>query len=130
MDGVFERLLKLAFTARGERFQRIFYFFRFGAEDTSAGGSAAAAFLDIFDGIGVELVIIRQLFARHDACVAGEKCHAWFARYGPLDHPAVWFAGVVDKARDRASGGVQDHLLVEVHQIIALSEICQRDLKG
>lgn len=46
-----------------------------------------------------------------------------FSTYDPFHHLAVWFTGVVDKAGDRAAGGVDDHVLVEEHEVVALRMI-------
>lgn len=43
-----------------------------------------------------------------------------FAADDPFYHLAVWFAGVVDEAGDGAAGGVDDHVLVEEHEVVAL----------
>lgn len=46
-----------------------------------------------------------------------------FPAYDPLHHLAVGFARVVDEARDGAAGGVDDHVLVEEHEVVALRGI-------
>lgn len=39
----------------------------------------------------------------------------------PFYHLAVRFTRVVDEAGDGAAGGVDDHVLVEEHEVVALS---------
>lgn len=68
----------------------------------------------------LKVVIVCQLFARHDPTKASEECHSWFSANRHLPHLAVGLTGVVDKACDSTSGGIDNHLVVKTHQIVAL----------
>ncbi len=120
LDDIFESLLKLSLTASSNGLQSVFNLFRFGTKYSAARGGAAAAFLDIFDGVGVEIIVVREFLSCHDTPIPGEKRHAWFAGYSPFNHFAIGFAGMIDEASYRSSGSVQNHVLVEVHEIVAL----------
>jgi len=71
----------------------------------------------------LEIIVVGQLFPSHDAPVPSEESHTRLAGNSPLFHSAVGFAGMVDEARNGATGGIDNHILVEVHEIIAL-RIC------
>lgn len=68
----------------------------------------------------LKVVIIRQFLASHNAARTGEECHSWFSAHSPLNHLAIGLARVVDESRNSASSGVDDHLIVEAHKIVAL----------
>lgn len=68
----------------------------------------------------LEVVIIGQFFASHNPARTGEECHSWFSAYSPLNHLTIGLARVIDESRDSASSGVDDHLIVEAHEIVAL----------
>jgi len=68
----------------------------------------------------LKVVVVGQLLPCHDALVAGEQGHARLALNRPLLHAAVGLARVVDKPRDRPASCVNDHVLIEIHQVVAL----------
>jgi len=106
--------------ARRDGLQSFFDLLWLRSEEAPTAGGATPALLHILDGVGIEVVVVGQFFPGHDALVAGEEGHAGFAADGPFDHAAVGLTGVVDEAGDGAAGGVEDHLLVEVHEVVAL----------
>ena len=73
----------------------------------------------------LKIVIVRELFARHNTFLPREQCHSWFAGNSPFDHFAVWLTGMIDEARYGTSSGIYDHILIERHKVIALLA-CQR----
>jgi hypothetical protein len=68
----------------------------------------------------LEIVVVSQLLARHNATRACEESHARFPTDSPFDHLAIGFTRVVHKSSNRAASGVNDHFVVEAHKIIAL----------
>ena len=63
----------------------------------------------------LEVIVIGELLAGHDALVACKERHSRFSGYYPFLHLAVGFAGMVDEAGDGTSSGIDDHVLVEHH---------------
>ena len=78
-------------------------------------------------GYILEVIVISQLLTGHDALLASKECHAWFAGYNPLDHLAVRFARMVHETGDGAPSGIDDHILVERHEIVALDSVSALD---
>lgn len=75
----------------------------------------------------LKVVIVRQLVASHDTVVASKESHTRLSRYGPLLHLAVRLARVIDEPSTRsAGGGVDDHVLVERHEVKILSNTISR----
>lgn len=68
----------------------------------------------------LKIVVIGQFLTRHDATIASEESHARFPSDSPLLHPTVGLTRVIDEAGDGASSGINDHILIKVHQIVAL----------
>jgi len=68
----------------------------------------------------LKVVVIGQLFTCHNAVISSEKCHARLSCHNPLHHLAVGFAGVVDEASNGSACGINDHVLVEGHKVVAL----------
>jgi hypothetical protein len=52
--------------------------------------------------------------------VTSEKGHAGLASNNPFDHSAIGLAGMIDKAGNAAFGSIDDHILIERHQVVAL----------
>ena len=69
----------------------------------------------------LEVVIVGELITGHDAIFSREQRHSWLAGHRPLDHVAIGLARVVDKPGDGAACSVDDHVLIKVHQIVALT---------
>jgi len=69
----------------------------------------------------LEIVIVRELFTSHDATPASEECHTRFSANSPLDHLAIGLARMVHETSDGTTSSVNDHFVVEAHEIVALS---------
>jgi hypothetical protein len=72
----------------------------------------------------LKIVIIGKFFTRHDPSCASKQSHAGFAINGPFDHLAVRFARMIYEASNCPASGIDDHLVVETHQVITL--LCVR----
>lgn len=70
----------------------------------------------------LEIVVVSQLFSRHDSSRTCEERHSWFPTNGPFDHLTIGFAGVVHKSCDGTSSGIDDHFVVETHEVVALEK--------
>lgn len=68
----------------------------------------------------LKVVVIGQLFAGHDTIIPGKKGNPGLASNNPFLHFAIGFTRVVNKAGNRSPCGINDHVLVKVHQIKAL----------
>lgn len=66
------------------------------------------------------VVVICKLLTRHDAIVTRKECHARLACNIPLDHLAVWFARVINKTCNCTPRRVDDHVIIEKHEVVAL----------
>jgi hypothetical protein len=87
-----------------------------GKRRKSGGGEET----EIFQRNVLKVIVISQLFPCHDATVPCEKSHSWFPRNSPLLHSAIRLAGMVYKTGYGTAGGINDHILIKVHKIIAL----------
>lgn len=116
---------------------------RFGTKHATTRLSAAAAFLNVLLGEWakrisfrnegcnqlrlkcdlLEVVIIGQLFSSHDPPRTGEQCHSRLPTDRPLDHLAVGFTRVIDKACDCSPGRINDHFVIETHEVVALPRV-------
>ena len=115
--------------------------FGFGTQHTTAGRCPTSTFLNVLAREGtmwlislilrentwsvaiLEIVIVRQLFARHDTSFSGEQCHPWFTLDSPLDHLAIWLTRMIDEPGYGASRGIADHVLIKHHKVKALSAV-------
>lgn len=70
----------------------------------------------------LEVVIVAQLLSGHDAILSGKEGHARLPGNSPLLHTAIRFTRMVDKASNGSSSGINDHVLVKVHQVVALPQ--------
>ena len=68
----------------------------------------------------LKVIVVGELLAGHNAPVSCEERHSGFTRHDPFLHFTVGFAGVVDEPSNGATGGINDHVLVEYHQVEAL----------
>lgn len=68
----------------------------------------------------LKIVIVRQFFTCHYSVVFRKKGHSRFSRNSPFLHPAIGLARVVNKTCNRAPCGIDDHVLVKIHEIVAL----------
>lgn len=71
----------------------------------------------------LEIVIISQLFTSHDSAGTSKKCHSWLSSDSPFDHLTVGFAGVVNESGNGTSRRIDDHFVVEAHEVVALIRI-------
>jgi hypothetical protein len=85
--------------------------------------------LDVLSREGIKIVVVGQLIASHNRAISSKQSHAWLATHYPLHHFAVGFAGVINEARDAALGGINNHILVKRHEVIALEVIVSPDCK-
>jgi hypothetical protein len=75
----------------------------------------------------LEVVVVGQFFSSHDPPRAGEQRHSGLPANGPLDHLAIGLTRMIDESRDGSPSGVDNHLVVETHKVIALAAISQRN---
>lgn len=68
----------------------------------------------------LKIVIITQLLPCHDPAISCKESHTRLPCNSPLLHPAIRLARVINKASNGPSSGINDHVLIKVHQIIAL----------
>ena len=71
----------------------------------------------------LKIVIVGELIASHDAAGTGEQRHARLSTHSPLDHLAVGFTRVIDESSNSPTSRIDDHFVVEAHEIIALQRI-------
>lgn len=71
----------------------------------------------------LKVVIIGQLLASGDSTGTGKQGHPWLSANSPFDHFAVGLARVVYESCDGTSSGINDHLVVKAHEIVALIHV-------
>lgn len=91
---------------------------RYTALDEGSGGRSKGGWVGV-----LKVIVICQLFSGHNSLLTSEQCHARLPGNSPLLHRAVRFARMVDEARHGASCCIDDHVLIEVHEIVALLDI-------
>jgi hypothetical protein len=78
----------------------------------------------------LEVVVICELLASHYSSRTSEQSHARLPTDSPFDHLAVGLARVVHKTGNSATGGIDDHLVVEAHEIITLAKVSKLNFRG
>ena len=68
----------------------------------------------------LEVVIVSQLVTGHDTVWPGEKSHARFSSNSPFDHGTIGLARVIDESGDSSTSSINDHVLIEYHEVVAL----------
>lgn len=107
------------------------------SEDATARPRATFAFLDILgreravDVVSIveakelnqdvlEIVVVSEFLSCHDTPRTGKKGHSRLTIDSPFDHLAIWLTRMIDEPSNGTTSGIDDGLVIEAHQIVAL----------